>query len=100
MVKIRWTKQAIEDVHLLREFYLNRSEKFTEELTDKIFEKVNSLAQFPNLGRMVPEIGNKHIRELIYHNYRIIYHITKEDQIDVIAVHNSLRPLSEESIFG
>lgn len=100
MVKISWTKQAIEDIHVIREYYLNRSEKFTEELTDHFFNKAASLEKYPYLGRMVPEVENEFIRELIYRNYRIINHILSNSQIDNIAVHNGLRPLSDKSIFG
>lgn len=51
-------------------------------------------------GRMVPELERPEIRELIYKNYRIIYHVVSIERIDVLAVHKGLRPLTEESIFG
>lgn len=78
---ISWTRQAIEDIHSVREYYLNRSTKFTEEPADNFFIKADSLKQYPYLGRMVPEIENESIRELIF------------------TVHNALRPHSERSIF-
>ncbi|MCK5700830.1 MAG: type II toxin-antitoxin system RelE/ParE family toxin [Cyclobacteriaceae bacterium] len=100
MVKVNWTRQAIEDIHEIREYYKIRSATFTEQLTDKIFEKGDSLQRFPQLGRMVPELHKKQIRELIYLNYRIIYRIVSDDKIDILAVHSGLRPLTEQSIFG
>lgn len=100
MVKINWTKQSIEDIHSIREYYIERSSKFTEELTDKIFNKAAVLKNFPYLGRIVPEIEIKLIRELVFQNYRINNQIVSETQIDIIAVHNGLRPLSEDSIFS
>ena len=99
MVGINWTRQAIEDIHEIREYYKVRSSKFAEQLTDKIFEKGDSLQQFPKLGRMVPELNKKQIRELIYLSYRIIYRIVSDDKIDILAVHSGLRPLTELSIF-
>ena len=99
MVRINWTRQAIEDIHEIREYYKVRSAKFTEQLTDKIFEKGDSLQQFPKLGRMVPELHKKQIRELIYLSYRIIYRIVSDDKIDILSVHSGLRPLTELSIF-
>lgn len=96
MVKINWTRQAIEDIHEIREYY----SQYAEQLTDNIFEKADYLIQHPELGRMVPELEKAEVRELIYKNYRIIYRIVSEIQIDIIAVHNGLRPLTEESIFG
>lgn len=50
-------------------------------------------------GRMVPELERPEIRELIYKNYRIIYHVVSIERIDVLAVHKGSRPLTEESIF-
>jgi len=99
MVKINWTRQAIEDIYEIREYYRPRSEKYAEQLTEKVFEKANHLKQYPQMGRMVPEVERSEIRELIYKNYRIIYHVVSDNQIDILAVHNGLRPLSEDSIF-
>jgi plasmid stabilization system protein ParE len=72
MVKVNWTRQSIEDIHAIREYYIIRSVKYTDELKDKIFEKAEKLSMFPKMGRMVPEIENKNIRELIYQKYRMI----------------------------
>ena len=39
------------------------------------------------MGRIVPEIGDDAIRELIYRDYRIIYIVDAEDeQVDVLTV--------------
>lgn len=100
MVKINWTRQAIEDIYEIREYFRPQSEKYAEQLTDKIFEKADNLEQYPQMGRIVPELERPEIRELIYKNYRIIYHVVSVDRIDILAVHNGLRPLTEESIFG
>lgn len=100
MVKIKWTRQAIEDIHGIREYIRLHSENYAEQLTDKFFEKSELLEKYPQLGRIVPEINNKEIRELIFTNYRIIYRLISKKQIDILAVHNGLRPLSSESIFG
>ncbi|KAA5545795.1 type II toxin-antitoxin system RelE/ParE family toxin [Adhaeribacter rhizoryzae] len=99
MVKINWTRQAIENIHEIREYFGHQSKRFAEELTDKFFEKAESLAKFPQIGRVVPEIGKPEIREVIFRNYRIIYHLVSTSQINIIAIHNSNRPLTEESLF-
>lgn len=99
-IKINWTRQAIEDIYEIREYYRPRSAKYAAQLTDKIFEKGDGLEKYPQIGRIVPELERPEIRELIYKNYRLIYHVVSADQIDILAVHNGLRPLTEESIFG
>ena len=47
---------------------------------------------------MVPELERKDVRELIEGNYRIIYRIKSEEQIDIITVHHSARQLNEEKL--
>ena len=99
MVKVNWTRQAINNLYEIREYFQPQSKRFVEQLTDKIFEKAKALEQFPQMGRVVPEIGNSEVRELIFRNYRIIYHLVSSSQINILAVHNGIRPLTEESLF-
>ncbi len=42
---------------------------------------------------MVPEFGNEKVRELLYRQYRISYHLVSADRIDVLALQTGLRPL-------
>jgi len=99
MVKVNWTRQAIENIYEISEYFNHQPKQFAEQLTNKIFEKAKNLEQFPQMGRVVPEIGRSDIRELIFKNYRIIYHLITNTQINILAVHNSFRPLTEESLF-
>jgi plasmid stabilization system protein ParE len=46
------------------------------------------LETFPLSGRIVPDVGDANVRELVEGSYRIIYHIL-EEQVDVIAVVHS-----------
>jgi toxin ParE1/3/4 len=43
------------------------------------------LAQFPFLGRIVPEENDETVREIIFRSYRIIYKVFAEKQIVGIA---------------
>lgn len=40
---------------------------------EDLFSAVERLADFPESGRMVPELGSPRIRELIFGTYRVIY---------------------------
>ncbi len=50
------------------------------------------------LGRVVPEIDKKNIRELIEGRYRIIYKIVSKDQIDILTIHHTARDLTRRYI--
>ena len=99
MVKVNWTSQAIEDIHGMREYFRSQSAKYAEQFTDKIFEEAANLEHYPQIGRIVPELERPEIRELIYKNYRIVYHVVSNERIDIVAVHNGSRPLTKESVF-
>jgi plasmid stabilization system protein ParE len=73
MVKIEWTKQAIENSYAIREYYLEVSPKFADKISDQIFSKETLLAEFPRLRRMVPELNNESVKEISFKQYRIIY---------------------------
>ena len=47
MVKVKWSKEAIENIFEIREYYMKVSPKFSELLTDQIFEKEDLLVSFP-----------------------------------------------------
>jgi plasmid stabilization system protein ParE len=46
---------------------------------------VDLLAQFPELGRMVPEEQDENIREVILPPYRIVYLVFAETHVIAIA---------------
>ncbi|GAB2496912.1 type II toxin-antitoxin system RelE/ParE family toxin [Algoriphagus taiwanensis] len=57
MVKITWSKQAIEDIHRIQEYYSDFAVSFSNQLVDQIFEKENLIAIHPEIGRVVPELN-------------------------------------------
>ena len=99
MVKITWSKQAIEDIHRIQEYYSDFAVTFSIQLVDQIFDKENLIADHPEIGRIVPELNNKSVREIIFRNFRIIYAIFDSQRISILTVHESSRPLSNISIF-
>ncbi|WP_089724972.1 type II toxin-antitoxin system RelE/ParE family toxin [Candidatus Thiosymbion oneisti] len=51
---------------------------------------VEKLADFPKMGRAVPEAeGREDVRELIYQDYRILYLIQPERLFVVAVIHGS-----------
>ena len=49
-------------------------------------------------GKIVPEINQENIRELIEGSYRIIYKIVENNQIDILTIHHSARDLKRRKI--
>lgn len=93
MVEVRWTLRAIHDLEKQANFISQVSASSAELFVRNAIEKSLLLENFPRIGRIVPEIENEFIRELIYGRYRMIYRIVSEDLVHVIAVHPSAIPL-------
>lgn len=94
MVEVRWTLQAIEDINGIAEFIARDSERYAEIQVMRFFAEEDCISSNPLAGRIVPEIAEHHIREVIVGNYRIIYEIIDDKRLDVLTVHHSSRLLS------
>jgi toxin ParE1/3/4 len=99
MVEIKWTQQSIEDINNIADYIAKDSVKFANLQVERIFERVEILKITPLSGRIVPEINNLKIRELILGNYRIIYKVLNKKRIDILTVHHSARLLSNSPAF-
>ena len=56
----------------------------------EIVEKYEKLNSFPEVGRIVPEIDDPNIRELLIYSYRLIYEVFP-NKVEVLALIHSKR---------
>ena len=93
MVKVRWTDFALENLIAIGDYIEKDSYFYAQRVVNSLFNSVDILEQHPLAGRVVPEFGNRSIRELIRGSYRIVYKLVSEIDIDIITVHHSARLL-------
>ena len=98
MVEIRITEKAIADLTAIGDFISRDSEKYAKVTIQNIFEAIKYLEDFPEIGRIVPEINTKSIREIILGNHRSVYWIISKKRIDIIAIHHSASILTKKHI--
>lgn len=98
MVKIVWTEISIADLKEIFDFIANDSERYASITIQNIYNRAQDLISNPLLGRIVPEINEKSIREIIEGNYRVIYRLKIEPQIDILRVFHSARLLKKKTI--
>ncbi len=94
-MKIEWTKTSVDDLENLRNYIAKDSEYYASLFLGKIIASVEQLAKFPKIGRKVPEVEDENIRELIFHNYRIIY-LVEKTRILVLTIVHSGRDLTQK----
>jgi len=51
----------------------------------ELISEIERLQEFPELGRIVPEYRNDHMREIIFRPYRIVYRVNHENKTCEIA---------------
>ncbi|MCK4919396.1 MAG: type II toxin-antitoxin system RelE/ParE family toxin [Bacteroidales bacterium] len=98
MVKLNWTPISISDIKAIFDFIAEDSTRYAQITVNKIYFRVQLLIDQPYLGRIVPEIDKKSLREIISGNYRIIYRIVNEYQVDILRIYHSSRNLDNDSL--
>ncbi|MPM22403.1 hypothetical protein SDC9_68856 [bioreactor metagenome] len=89
---IRWTEPAVIDLENIRDYISRDSEYYGLIVVERIFDAVEKLSRFPNIGREVPEADNPNIREILLNNYRIIYK-ADEDYVLILTIVHGARDL-------
>jgi len=90
VIRIIWAPQAIEDVEALRAHVARDSTHYADLVVERIIASVERLQEHPRSGRMVPELGDESIREVIRGNYRIVYRL-RQDVVEIVTVFHGAR---------
>ena len=92
-MKVRLTDSAIND---LQEVLLYYEEQLVPQVGQRfvaeILERIETLIDNPDIGRVVPEFSTDNIRELIHKPFRVVY-LRESSAIFIIRVWRSERIL-------
>jgi plasmid stabilization system protein ParE len=83
--QIIWSLQARDDLREIVSFIAADNPAVAESFGFRLMSKVDVLANFPQLGRVVPEENDENIREIILRPYRIIYQVLPAKRVVAIA---------------
>lgn len=92
-----WSQQAVADLRSIHDFIARDSHYYAKKVVHDMRELVEELNGLPKMGRMVPELNEEAVRELLLYSYRIIYEI-KGEEIFVLTVVHQRRNLKNEKI--
>ncbi len=101
-MKIIWSPLAIDRVSEIAEYIALDNPVAAEKWVDDIFDSVKRLKQFPNSGRIIPELQLEDFREIIFGNYRVIYRVEKveKNKISVLTVRHGKQVLPVDEILA
>lgn len=92
MTRIAWAPQAVEDVEAIRAYVARDSPHYADLVIERIVVAVALLETSPRAGRVVPEVGDESLREVIQGNYRIVYRV-RHDVVEIATVFHGARLL-------
>lgn len=97
MAEVRWTPQAADDLDSIAEFISKDSPHYSSLFVLDVLCAVDRLIQFPKSGRVVPEINDPLVREVILGSYRIIYRL-RQDIVEILTVFHGSRLLDPSKL--
>jgi len=80
-----WSNPAKNDLKKIYDYIASDSKYYAVKVSQEFIEKSEQLVELPKIGRIVPEIEDPKIRELIIYSYRLIYEISP-NRIEILAV--------------
>ena len=93
-MKIVWSPLSIERITEIAQYIAKDNPTAASNWIKEIFSHVEPLETFPQSGKVVTELNNDAVRELIYGNYRVIY-LIESKQISILTVRNERQLLPE-----
>jgi len=99
MAQVRWTPQAADDLEAICGFIARDSEQLAAIFADRVLRATDRLANYPRLGRIVPELGLEDIREIIVGSYRVVYRL-QQDSVQLLTLHHGARSLDVAKFEG
>ncbi len=94
MTIIIWSPQSLQDLEAIRGYITQDSPRYAALVVQRIVAVVERLEAFPESGRVVPELNNPEIREVVVRPYRVVYRC-RLDAVEIAAVFRSSRQLPE-----
>jgi plasmid stabilization system protein ParE len=74
----------------IRAYVARDSTHYADLVVERIVAAVGRLEDSPRSGRMVPELGDESVREVIHGNYRIVYRL-RDDIVEIATVFHGAR---------
>ncbi len=88
--RIVWSAQAVDDVAEIHDFIARNSPRYAAVVAGRLVAAVDRLRLDPESGRIVPELGDPAVREVIHGAYRLVYEL-RADVAEVLTVFRASR---------
>ncbi|NTW54050.1 MAG: type II toxin-antitoxin system RelE/ParE family toxin [Chlorobaculum sp.] len=99
MAEVRWTPQAADDLEAITTFIAKDSASYATLFAMDSLAAVERLSEFPYSGRIVPEVNDPAVREILFGNYHIVYRVN-ENLVELLTMYHGARLLDPSGLIG
>lgn len=89
MTRLIWTEPAVADLDSIHAYISRDAEVYADAVILEILDSVDRLSNFPESGRIVPELEDKKTREIVVGNYRVMYEIEPDGVVILTVLHGA-----------
>ena len=82
---VKWSVPARNDLKQIHDYIAKDSKFYAQNVVQEIVAKSETLTKLPEIGRIVSEISDQNIREVVVYSYRLIYEISGVG-IEILAI--------------
>jgi toxin ParE1/3/4 len=94
---IRWSPQAADDLEAIRDYIARDSAHYAKLVVQRIVGAIDLLATAPQMGRVVPELRNHEVRELIVGAYRVVYRY-RHNTVEITTIFHGSRLFRQNDV--
>lgn len=95
-MRVEWSPLALDRVSDIARYIAKDNPDAAVRWVNELFESVERLADFPESDRVVPEVGVRRIREVIFGAYRVIYSV--KDKVEILTARRASQQLQLSEI--
>lgn len=100
MVEIIWSDKAKRKLKEILDYFKDYSLDTAISFKNGVKKRLENLKEFPQIGRIIPEINDPEYREIIFKRYRILYkHLENQNMIIILTLLHSRGLLESNGFF-
>jgi plasmid stabilization system protein ParE len=87
-LRVVWTLVAVERAYEAAAYIARDKPEAASRWLEGLFKSTDALEDFPQSGRIVPEIGLPEYREIVYRkSHRVVYNVDKS-AVSILTIRN------------
>lgn len=82
---VHWSDLAVQQLAGITLYIGRTSPLYAERMVERILGRVDTLAEFPDIGLRASEAEDQNVREVLENPYRILY-LVQLTRVDILAI--------------